>query len=54
VGAEVSSVSGPKVLWKCKLISSKSKFPIGATTLIDSGASLCLIHESLVDHLNLK
>jgi hypothetical protein len=53
--AEALSVSGPKVLlWECKLTSTKSKFPIGATALIDSGASLCLIHEHLVDHLHLK
>jgi hypothetical protein len=32
----------------------KSEFPVDTTTLIDSGASLCLIQEHLVDHLQLK
>jgi hypothetical protein len=55
VGVGALSVSVPKVLaWKCKLISLKSKFPIDAITLIDSGASLSLIHKSLVDRLGLE
>ncbi|XP_006456610.1 hypothetical protein AGABI2DRAFT_77788, partial [Agaricus bisporus var. bisporus H97] len=53
-GDTTDEVRGRHLYWDCSLTGPNSKSPVNTTALLDSGAHVVLIHETLVSELGLK
>jgi hypothetical protein len=49
-----SDVCGRHLYWDCCVLAPNNEFPVKTTALLDCGAHVVLIHDTLVDELGLK